>query len=88
MIEWFKNYLRKKRLFCDKHAMNRFIYENMKHQIQGFILSVSIIKHYMQLNDQEEIKTRSKHLRLCGLNPPVNLIECDEMINDLKRWYI
>ncbi len=84
----FSNYLRKKRLFCDKKAMNRFVLENMKNKIEGFILTVSIIKHYIQTDDQKEIDIRSKHLRLCGLNPPVNLIECDEMINDLKRFYL
>ena len=84
----FSNYFTRKRLFRDKKAMNRFIHENMKNKIQGFILTVSIIKHYLQRNDIQEVETRSKHLRLSGLNPPTNLIECDEMINDLKRWYI
>lgn len=68
--------------------MRCFIHENMKNQLYGFILSVSIIKHYIQLGDQDEIMVRSKHLRLSGLSPPTNLTECDEMINDLKRWYL
>lgn len=84
----FSNYLRKKRLFHNKRAMKRFIHENMKNQLSNYILTISIIKHYILLNDQKEIEIRSKHLRLCGLNPPINLIECDEMINDLKRWTV
>ncbi len=68
--------------------MNRFVLENMKNKLEGFILTVSIIKHYIQIDDQQEIDIRSKHLRLSGLNPPTNLIECDEMINDLKRFYL
>jgi len=88
IIEKNRNYLRKKRLFIDKKAMDRFIRENMRNKIEGYILAVTIIKHYMNADDQKEVKTRSKHLRLDGLMPPENLRGCDSMIRDLKQWYL
>lgn len=87
IIEKYRNYLRKKRLFYDKKAMNRFISENFKNKIEGYILAVTIIKHYMNSGDDKEVKTRSKHLLADGLMPPENLRGCDNMIKDLKQWY-
>jgi len=88
MIQTCKNYVRKKRLFMNKKAMNRFILNNMKNKLEGYVLAVTIIKHYLNEGNQKEVDHRSKHLRLDGLSPPVNLRECDEMIRDLRTWYI
>ncbi len=72
----------------DKKAMNDFIVNNMKNKLEGYVLAVSIIKHYINEGNDQEIKLRSKYLRLDGLNPPRTLIECDEMIRDLRQWYL
>jgi len=88
MIRAFLNYLRKNRLFYDKKALNRFIHENMKNKLAGYVLEVSIIKHYLNLADYQEVNNRIKTLRLAGLNPPHTIKQCDRMMNDLKRWYL
>lgn len=88
MIQRYRNYRRKKRLFIDKTCEKRFISENMKNKMAGYILAVNVIKHYMAMNNDREVNTRSKHLRQDGLTPPATLVECDEMINDLKQWYL
>lgn len=72
----------------DKKAMNGFIVNNMKNKLEGYVLAVNVIKHYINEGNDQEIKIRSKHLRLDGLNPPRTLIECDEMIHDLREWYL
>ena len=61
---------------------------NMKNKLEGYVLAVTIIKHYLNEGNQKEVAHRSKHLRLDGLSPPVNLIECDEMVRDLRQWYL
>jgi len=83
-----RNYLRKKRLFMDKKAMDRFIQNNMKNKLEGYVLAVTIIKHYLNEGNKKEVDQRSKYLRIDGLSPPVNLRECDEMIHDLRQWYL
>lgn len=88
MMKSFLNYLRKRRLFRDKKSLNRFINENMRNKVAGFVLEVSIIKHYINLGEYQEVRNRSKGLRLSGLNPPKTLKQCDKMMNDLKRWYL
>lgn len=84
----FRNYLRKKRLFISKSTLNRFIFNNMKNKIEGYVLTVSAIKHYLNAGDNQEVTTRSKHLRMEGLNPPTTINECDEMITDLRTFYL
>jgi len=86
IIEKFRNYLRKKRLFLNKQEMNRFIHNNFKNKLEGYIRSVDTIKHYMNVNDDLEVKQRCKHLRLDGLAPPENIRDCDTLIRDLRRW--
>lgn len=86
MIQVFRNYRRKKRLFRDKIAMNRFIVNNMRNKLEGYVLAVTIIKHYLNEGNTKEVEHRAKHLRIDGLNPPINLKECDEMIHDLRNW--
>jgi hypothetical protein len=72
----------------NKKAMNRFILNNMKNKLEGYVLTVTIIKHYLNEGNDKEVAHRSKHLRMDGLSPPTNLRECDEMIRDLRTWYI
>jgi len=67
--------------------MDRFILNNMNNKLEGYVLTVTIIKHYLNEGNQQEVDHRSKYLRLNGLSPPVNLIECDEMIRDLRQWH-
>ncbi len=86
MIKSLLNLLRKNRLFRNKKQLNRFIHENMKNKLAGYVLEVSIIKHYLNAGNYQEVLNRCKNLRLAGLKPPLTRKQCDRMMNDLKRW--
>jgi len=60
----------------------------MKNRLAEYIQQVSIIKHYINLNDKQEVEIRSRHLKSAGLKPPHTQKQCTQMIKDLKRWYL
>lgn len=66
--------------------MKKFVLSNMHNRLENYVFAVDVLKHYIHIKNEQEIETRSKHLRLAGLKPPQNLRECDEMINDLRNW--
>ncbi len=68
--------------------MNKFVLNNMHNRIEAYVLAVVTLKHYINEKDENEIVTRSKHFRIAGLVPPKTLIECDEMITDLRSWQL
>ena len=86
IIETFRNYLRKKRLFLNDKEMNRFIQNNFNNKLEGYVRSVNTIKHYMNANDKAEVKERCKQLKRDGISPPENLRGCDNLIRDLRNW--
>ncbi len=88
MIRSIINFFRKRRLFKNKANLKRFVFNNMKNKVEGYVLTVKAIKHYIHLGNEVEVKTRSKHLRIDGLRPPKNIKQCDRMIKDLREWYL
>jgi len=86
IIETFRNYLRKKRLFLNDKEMKRFVQNNFNNKLEGYVRSINSIKHYMNANNKDEVKERCKQLKRDGLSPPETLRSCDSMIRDLRTW--
>jgi len=82
MINWFKKWRRKKRLFIDG---------DQKRFLRMFINMGAVIKQVESLRrhkDFYECQRRCHTIRQYGFKAPKNNKECDQMIKDLVEWQI